>query len=387
MNAKNTRSRGLTFGGNRLGIATATDCPAPARAITLHRADSGAVDGGERSVRDARDVRVAELSLGTDELAAMDIFASCSAEDLAPLVASLQPLRAAAGQVLMRQGERAVSFLLISSGTAGVTHSGDDGVVVVGQVSAGMVVGEIALLRNSRRTATVTTVTPLSGWVGDQQAFARMLQIPEVMGRLVRTARQRLAAHITPIPIRVRDGTELLLRPVLPGDSQRTVHGHVKFSGETLYRRFMTTRIPSPALMHYLFEVDYVDHFVWVVTEPDGSPVADARFVRDEGDPTVAEIAFTVGDAYQGRGIGTFLMGALSVVARLDGVEKFSARVLSENTPMRAILDRHGAFWQRDDPGIVTTVIDVPAAADVPFDEVVTGRIKDVGRQVIRTVG
>ena len=87
------------------------------------------------------------------------------------------------------------------------------------------------------------------------------------------------------MPIRARDGTELLLRPVLPGDSARTVQRPRQFSGETLYRRFMSARIPSPALMHYLFEVDYVDHFVWVVTEPDGSFVADARFVRDTGGP------------------------------------------------------------------------------------------------------
>jgi len=154
----------------------------------------------------------------------------------------------------------------------------------------------------------------------------------------------------------------LLLRPVLPGDSERTMQGHVQFSGETLYRRFMSPRVPSPALMDYLFEVDYVDHFVWVVTDADGYPVADARFIRDEHDPTVAEIAFTVADAYQGRGIGTFLMGALSVAARVDGVEKFSGRVLSDNLPMRTIMDHYGAVWQRDDVCVVTTVIDVPDA-------------------------
>ena len=180
---------------------------------------------------------------------------------------------------------------------------------------AGKIVGEIALLRDIPRIATVTTAEPLTGWIGDNDAFARMVHIPGVMPRLLRTVRQRLAAFITPIPIRVRDGTHLMLRPVLPGDDERTVHGHIQFSSETLYRRFMTARVPSPALMHYLSEVDYVDHFVWVVT--DGSdPVADARFVRDESDPTVAEIAFTVADAYQGRGIGSFLIGALSIAAQ-----------------------------------------------------------------------
>jgi RimJ/RimL family protein N-acetyltransferase len=135
--------------------------------------------------------------------------------------------------------------------------------------------------------------------------------------------------------------------------------------------------------MHYLAEVDYVDHFVWVMV--DGSdPVADARFVRDENDPTVAEIAFTVADAYQRRGIGTFLIGALAVAARVDGVERFSARMLSDNLPMRTIMDQHGAVWQREDVGVITTVIDVPRR--LSFGRDMEEQIKQVARQVIEVV-
>ena len=321
-----------------------------------------------------------------EELAAMDIFEGCPAEDLAPLAASVQPLRAAAGQVLMQQGEQAVSFLLISSGTAEIKHVGSDGTVAVGEASAGTIIGEIALLRDIPRIATVTTAEPLTGWIGDNDAFTRMVHLPGVMPRLLRTVRQRLAAFITPIPVRVRDGTDLLLRPVLTGDDERTVHGHIQFSSETLYRRFMTARLPSPALMHYLSEVDYVDHFVWVVT--DGSdPVADARFVRDETDPTIAEIAFTVADAYQGRGIGSFLIGALSIAASVDGVERFSARMLSDNLPMRTIMDRYGAVWQREDVGVITTVIDVPRRRDLHLKRDMADQIERVARQVIEAVG
>ena len=216
----------------------------------------------------------------------MDIFGGSPREDLEPLAARLQPLRAAAGQVLMQQGEQAVSFLLISTGTAEIRHVGRDGAVALGHAAPGTIIGEIALLRDSPRIATVTTAEPLTGWIGDNDAFTRMVHIPGVLPRLVRTVRQRLAAFIKPIPIQVRDGSRLMLRPVLPGDDERTVRGHIQFSKETLYRRFMTARIPNPALLHYLSEVDYVDHFVWVVT--DGSdPVADARFVRDGSDPTV----------------------------------------------------------------------------------------------------
>jgi CRP-like cAMP-binding protein len=331
---------------------------------------------------------VTELtSLRADELAALDIFTGCPVEDLMPLAASVQPLQAGAGQVLMEQGEQAVSFLIISSGTAEVTHVGDDDVVTVEQVAPGTIVGEIALLRNLPRSATVTTTAPLTGWIGDTDAFARLVHIPGIMSRLVRTARQRLAGFVTPIPVRVRDGTDLLLRPVLPGDIARTAQGHVQFSRETLYRRFMSPRVPSPTLMDYLFEVDYVDHFVWVMSDHDGYPVADARFVRDNHESVVAEIAFTVGDDYQGRGVGSVLFAALSVAASVAGVEKFSGRMFSDNLPMRTIMDHYGATWERDDVGIVTTVIDVPGPRELPLKKDLADQIRRVAHQVIRAVG
>jgi protein lysine acetyltransferase len=326
--------------------------------------------------------------LHADELAALEVFAGCPTEALVPLAAQLRPLTAASGQVLMQQGELAVSFLIIGSGRAEVTHTGVDGHYTVAESLPGMIVGEIALLRDGPRTATVIAKEPLSGWVGGREAFATMLELPGMVDKLLRIGRQRLAAFITPIPVHMRDGTELHLRPVLPGDNERTTNGPVEFSSETLYRRFQTPRNPTESLMRYLFEVDYVHHFVWVMTDgTDGPVVADARFVRDESDPAVAEVAFIVADAYQGKGIGTFLMGALAIAAAYHGVQRFSARVLTDNYPMRAILDRFGAVWHRDDLGVVTTVIDVPEPTNPPFSPELTKQIRDVTRQVVRVVG
>jgi CRP-like cAMP-binding protein len=326
--------------------------------------------------------------LHADELAALEVFAGCPTEALVPLAAQLRPLTAASGQVLMQQGELAVSFLIIGSGRAEVTHTGVDGHYTVAESLPGMIVGEIALLRDGPRTATVIAKEPLSGWVGGREAFATMLELPGMVDKLLRIGRQRLAAFITPIPVHMRDGTELHLRPVLPGDNERTTNGPVEFSSETLYRRFQTPRNPTESLMRYLFEVDYVHHFVWVMTDgTDGPVVADARFVRDESDPAVAEVAFIVADAYQGKGIGTFLMGALAIAAAYHGVQSFSARVLTDNYPMRAILDRFGAAWHRDDLGVVTTVIDVPEPTNPPFSPELTKQIRDVTRQVVRVVG
>jgi CRP-like cAMP-binding protein len=284
----------------------------------------------------------------------------------------------------MRQGEKAMSFFIIGTGEVEVRHADSEGQVLVAFLSEGLI-GEIALLRNASRTATVVATDDLYGYIGYEEAFHRLLQIPGIAPQLVRTARQRLAAFVTPIPFEARDGTDLMLRPVLPGDTQRVAHGHVMFSPETLYRRFLSVRTPTATVLAYLFEVDYVDHFVWVVTDgEDGPVIADGRFVRDPHDPTLAEIAFTVADQYQGRGIGTLLFAALAVAARVDGITRFSARVLSDNLPARALLDRLDAPWIREEPGVVTATVEVPDPAKLPVKIKHIKQLEDVARQVIR---
>ena len=76
-------------------------------------------------------------AVSTEELAALDVFADIPAEDLAALAANLEPLHAVAGEVLMRQGERAVSFSIIASGRVEVRHVGPDGQVTVTELSPG----------------------------------------------------------------------------------------------------------------------------------------------------------------------------------------------------------------------------------------------------------
>lgn len=339
----------------------------------------------ERTLASALRAAPELIALRAEGLAGMELFTDCSAEDLLSLAGRLGPVRADPGQVLMRQGEDAVSFILIQSGLASVDHLGEDGAAVLTEVAAGAIVGEIALLRDTPRTATVIAVEPLIGYLGDEKAFAAMADLPGVSERLLTTARQRLAAFITPIPVSFA-GTELMLRPVLPGDSERSTSPAVEFSSDTLYRRFLSPRAPSPALMDYLFQVDYIDHFVWVLVDgPDGPVVADVRFVRDVTDPSVAEIAFIVADGYQGRGIGGFLMDALIIAAQVGGVRRFTARMLADNGAMRAILDRYGAQWERDEPGVVTTEFDVPT--ELRIDESLAQDIRAVTRRVLRLGG
>ena len=84
--------------------------------------------------------------------------------------------------------------------------------------------------------------------------------------------------------------------------------------------------------------------------------------------------------------IGSFLIAALSVAARVAGVEKFSGRMLADNVAMRTIMDRYGAVWERDDVGVVTTVIDVPDVRHLSLSGDMVAEIKHAARQVIRAV-
>jgi CRP-like cAMP-binding protein len=321
-------------------------------------------------------------AVDVEELAALQVFADIPVQDLAALAANLEPLHAPAGEVLMRQGERAASFSIIASGRVEIRHVDPDGQVAVTELSPGAVVGEIALLRHAPRTATVIAKDDVRGYIGDNGAFECMLAIPVVAERMVRTARQRLAVYITPIPVSAEDGARLLLRPVLPGDAERfKVSG--AFSRQTLYRRYQGGA-PTEARLAYLFEVDYVDHFVWVVTDGgDGPVVADARFIRDENDSKSAEVALTVADGYQGRGIGTLLLVALAIAARVDGIERFHARALSDNPPARALGDKVNAHWEQEEPGVISTTGDIPALDDLPLDYDTRLQIRRVARQAI----
>jgi len=71
------------------------------------------------------------------------------------------------------------------------------------------------------------------------------------------------------------------------------------------------------------------------------------------------------------------------VAARADGVARFTATAFADNTAVRAILDGVGAQWEREDPGVVITTIDVPAPAALPEKLQACDEIAEVARQVV----
>jgi RimJ/RimL family protein N-acetyltransferase len=88
--------------------------------------------------------------------------------------------------------------------------------------------------------------------------------------------------------------------------------------------------------------------------------VGVARYVRDAGDPHAAEIAVTIVDDWQGRGLGTELLTRLSGRARSEGIHRFTALVAEDNTAMAGLLRNMNASLVGRSPGTVEYEITLP---------------------------
>ena len=294
------------------------------------------------------------------DLARCDVLTAATCADLESLAKLLTPFTAPAGTVLLRRGDVAEHFLLMTSGRARVAFGEEEeGAQRVTAVAEGSILGEMALLRGTRRSATITAITETRGLKGGRAAFTRLLAIPGVLEKVVATARQRLAADMVPVPVTLRDGTAAGLRPVYPGDQRELMRGEL-FSAQTRYRRFLGRAQVTPALARYLTEVDYVDHFAWVAVASADIWAGGATYVRSASDRALADISFLITDQFQGRGLGTLLMGAVAIAARRNGIARFSADVLAENAPMRAILNHAGIKWETVEAGVMHGCVVIP---------------------------
>ncbi len=141
------------------------------------------------------------------------------------------------------------------------------------------------------------------------------------------------------------DGGTVRLRPVRPDDDARLLALYEALSDESIYLRFFSP-VPRPtaAQLERLTNVDYVNNMAMVAQLGD-ELVAIARY--DRTGPDEAEVAFTVRDDQQGRGLGTLLLEHLAVVARANGVHTFVADTLPSNTRMLGVLKDAGWTAQR----------------------------------------
>jgi GNAT superfamily N-acetyltransferase len=143
-------------------------------------------------------------------------------------------------------------------------------------------------------------------------------------------------------PIALRDGSRVRIRQGRSSDEELLLRGFARLSPESRYRRFLA---PTPELtgqmVRRLTEIDHHEHEAMIALDDrTGEGVGVARYVRDPERPDTAEVAVTVIDDWQGRGLGTLLLDVISARAREEGITVFTALMLATNEEMMDLLER-----------------------------------------------
>jgi len=130
------------------------------------------------------------------------------------------------------------------------------------------------------------------------------------------------------VDVILRDGGTLRLRPPTAEDADGLVEFFTGLSPESRELRFHGARRVDRSLVEPFLEPDWSDRGALVGSLAERI-VGLASYARLDGD--VAEVAFAVADAEQGRGVGTRLLEQLARRAREAGISEFVAEVVPGN--------------------------------------------------------
>ena len=183
-----------------------------------------------------------------------------------------------------------------------------------------------------------------------------------------RPARPQPVAEGTPVVL--RDGSQVQIREVRGSDAPLLADGFARLSARSRQQRFLSPKHSlSAAELRFLTEVDHHDHeAIGALNPADGRGVGIARYIRDPGDPAAAEIAVTIADDWQGRGLGTELLARLSDRARQEGICRFTATIAYGNAAMATLLQNMGAELAGHDHGTVDYVVDLDRTGEYGLD-------------------
>lgn len=167
---------------------------------------------------------------------------------------------------------------------------------------------------------------------------------------------------------RLRDGTLALVLPLMPQDREAVRAGFEELSPESREHRFLTSvpHLTEVMLDHLVDDVDGVDHvalaLVVVGEDHTGVPAGVARMIRYPEAPTTADVAVTVHDRWQGRGVATALLTEL-MRQRPVGVTRIVTTVAGDNDASLKMLRRLGPTVEEPAGALIDVTVDLP---DVP---------------------
>jgi GNAT superfamily N-acetyltransferase len=168
--------------------------------------------------------------------------------------------------------------------------------------------------------------------------------------------------------VRLRDGKEVVIRPVTPEDKPLFIAGWAKFGELSRLRRFMgiKERLTLEDL-EFFTNLDHDDHeALGAIDAATGDGLGVARYVRDPAHRDSAEAAVSVIDSMQGHGLGGVLLDRLTAKAREHGIDHFTAELRADNRAMLRLFEHLGRTDVHRDAGDLS--LDVELRTDRPED-------------------
>ena len=121
------------------------------------------------------------------------LFADCSRGELEEIAQLADEIDLAEGKELTRLGESGREFFVLLEGTANVTKNGRR----INTLGSGDFFGEIALVSDTPRTATVTATSPVRALVVTDRSFRRLLEdSPSIQSKVLTALAERLAPEV-----------------------------------------------------------------------------------------------------------------------------------------------------------------------------------------------
>jgi CRP-like cAMP-binding protein len=134
-------------------------------------------------------VRLFNQDTKVQALKRVPLFDGLSKKELTELARVTEDLEVPAGEVLCKEGDTGQEFFVIVDGQTEITSKGKP----VAARGGGDFVGEIALLEDTKRTATVTAKTPLRVFVLTRQDFRHLVNSnPNVEQKVMRALAHRV---------------------------------------------------------------------------------------------------------------------------------------------------------------------------------------------------
>jgi CRP-like cAMP-binding protein len=125
----------------------------------------------------------------TDQLRGVQMFSACTDKELAQIARACDEMAVEADAVIVEEGTDGEGFYLIVSGEADVSRGGR----TVATVAAGQYFGELSLLDDAPRNATVTARTPMTLLRLRRREFSAVLDSwPGVAHKLLQQMARRL---------------------------------------------------------------------------------------------------------------------------------------------------------------------------------------------------